>query len=449
MNELDLLADADARARHFVAGCDSRRAFPAQAALDALSGFDEALPVGGRPEAETLALLDDLGSPAAVAGNGPRYFGFVVGASLPVAAAAERMVLAWDQSASTKTGGPGAAAIETVAARWLLDILDLPRQSGVGFGTSASACGLVCLTAARRTLLARQGWDFDRDGLSGAPAIRAVVSEKAHVTMIKALRVLGFGTGQLIVAPTDARGRIDPARLPMLDDRTILCLQAGEVNSGEFDPFDEIIPRARAAGSWVHVDGAFGLWARASRHARHLASRIEGADSWTVDGHKWLNTPYDCAMAICRDETALTGAMDSDASYSRAGPEAQKNRTLEFSRRARGVAIWAALRSLGRDGVAALVDRHCRQARRLAEGLSGAGYRVLNDVVLNQVLITTDDPERIALIQAAAAHSGQIWFGTTLWQGQPAARLSVCSWRTTDADIEAAIALLADLNRPQ
>lgn len=446
MNEIDLLADADARGRRFVAGCDTRRAFPHADALAALAGFDEALPAHGRSPAETLALLDDLGSPAAVAGNGPRYFGFVVGASLPVAAAAERMVLAWDQSASTKVGAPGAAAIEEIAARWLLDILDLPREGAVGFGTSASACGLICVTAARRSLLARLGWNFDEDGLIGAPEIKAVVSDKAHVTMIKALRVLGFGTNRLIIAPTDARGRVDPARLPELDDRTILCLQAGEVNTGEFDPFADIIPRARAAGSWVHVDGAFGLWARASAEARHLTDGIDGADSWTVDGHKWLNTPYDCAMAICRDEAALTGAMDSDASYSSAGPEAQKNRTLEFSRRARGVAIWAALRSLGRDGVADLVDRHCRQARRLADGLRAAGFEVLNDVVLNQVLITTSDPARITRIREAAAATGQIWFGSTLWRGQPAARLSISSWRTTDSDIDAAIALLDRLN---
>lgn len=447
MEELDLLAEADDRARRFVAGNGTRRAFPDAAAIAALEGFAESLPQHGRPPEETLALLDDLGSPAAVAGNGPRYFGFVVGASLPVAAAAERMVLAWDQSASTSLGAPGAAALEAVAARWLLDILDLPRESAVGFGTSASACGLTCITAARRSLLARAGWNFDEDGLDGAPEIRVIVSDKAHVTMIKALRVLGFGTSRLLVAPTDARGRIDPERLPPLDGRTILCLQAGEVNTGDFDPFSALVPRARAAGAWVHVDGAFGLWARASARHRHLTVGIDEADSWTVDGHKWLNTPYDCAMAICRDTSALTGAMDSDASYSRAGPEAQKNRTLEFSRRARGVAIWAALRSLGRDGVAALVERHCRQAGRLAEGLRAAGFTILNDVVLNQVLIATAEDGRMARIREAATQTGQIWFGATQWQGREAARLSVCSWRTRDEDIDAAIALLGTLNQ--
>lgn len=445
MNEIDLLADADARARRFVAANETRRAFPATGAIAALAGFDEALTDDGRPEAETLAMLDELGSPAAVAGNGPRYFGFVVGSSLPVAAAAERMVLAWDQSASTPLGAPGAAAIEAVAGRWLLDILSLPAGSAVGFGTSASACGLTCITAARRKLLAQAGWDFDRKGLAGAPQIRVVVSEVAHVTMIKALRVLGFGTDNLVVAETDANGRIDPAKLPPLDDRTILCLQAGEVNTGAFDPFAAIIPRARAAGAWVHVDGAFGLWARASDRLRWLTEGVDQADSWTTDGHKWLNTPYDCAMSIVRDADALAGAMTSDAAYSSAGAEAQKNLTLEFSRRARGVAIWAALRSLGRSGVAALVERCVGHAQRIGAALQDAGYDVLSDVVLNQVLFRAGSDEATVAIREAAAASGEIWFGGTVWRGQVASRISVSSWRTRDEHVDLAIAKLRQL----
>lgn len=448
MTELDLLADADTRARRFIAGNEARRAFPNEAALASLTAFEEALADEGRLAEETLALLDDIGSAAAVAGNGPRYFGFVVGSSLPIAAAAERLVLAWDQSASTPLGAPGAAAIEKVAGRWLLEILDLPRESAVGFGTSASACGLTCITAARRTLLAKAGWDFDRQGLAGAPPVRAIVSDVAHVTMIKALRVLGFGTNNLIVAPTDARGRIDQASLPPLDDRTILCLQAGEVNTGEFDPFADLIPRARTAGAWVHVDGAFGLWARASAKLRHLTEGVDLADSWTTDGHKWLNTPYDCAMAIVRDAPALAGAMNSDAAYSSASPDAQKNLTLEFSRRARGVAVWAALRTLGHGGVAALVERNVAQAARVADGLREAGYDVLNAVVLNQVLFRAgSDAETIAIREAAAA-SGEIWFGGTVWRERPAARISVSSWRTRDEHIEQAIHLLQELKLP-
>lgn len=445
MTEIDLLADADARARRFVAANETRRAYPDEAAIAALTVFDEPLTDIGRPDTETLAMLDELGSPAAVAGNGPRYFGFVVGSSLPVAAAAERMVLAWDQSASTALGAPGASAIEKVAGRWLLDILQLPADSAVGFGTSASACGLTCISAARRKLLAQLGWDFDRKGLSGAPEICAVVSDVAHVTMIKALRVLGFGTDNLLVAKTDSSGRIDPAKLPPLDARTILCLQAGEVNTGAFDPFAQIIPRAKAAGAWVHVDGAFGLWARASDRLRWLTEGVDLADSWTTDGHKWLNTPYDCAMSIVRDAEALAGAMTSDAAYSSAGADAQKNLTLEFSRRARGVAIWAALRSLGRDGVAALVDICVRHAQRIGASLHEAGYEVLNDVVLNQVLFRAGSDEETAAIRNAAAASGEIWFGGTLWHGRPASRISVSSWRTRDEHVDLAIAKLSEL----
>ncbi len=442
-DEAALLADADVRARAYVAGAAGRRVFPAVAALAALEHFEEALPEHGHTAAATLAMLDDIGSPATVASNGPAYFGYVIGATLPIAAAAERLVIAWDQSAGTFDSAPAAATLERVAGRWLLNILDLPRDSAVGFGTSATACGLTCLAAARRALLKKHGWDFDAAGLAGAPEIHAVVADTTHITVVKALRILGFGTDRLIIAPTDAYGRIDPARLPPLDDRTILCLQAGEVNTGEFDSFEEIIPVARAAGAWVHVDGAFGLWARAAPNLKPLTRGVELADSWTTDGHKWLNTPYDSAVAICRDADALASAMNSDAAYATADRYAQKNLTLEFSRRARGVSIWAALRSLGREGVAAMVERNCAQAARVAVGLRDVGFDVVNRVVLNQVLVRAGSDDRTRAVRQAAIDDGRLWFGTTMWRGRPAFRLSLSSWRTTDADIDALIAGLA------
>ncbi|MDQ3159838.1 MAG: pyridoxal-dependent decarboxylase, partial [Pseudomonadota bacterium] len=347
------MTDADERAAAYIASIEQRVAYPDEEALSGLAAFDESWSQTGRPAAETLALLDNSGSPATTASNGPHYFGFVIGATLPAAAAAERLMIAWDQCASSFDGSPVAATLEKIAGRWVLEALDLPRESAVGFGTSATACGITCLSAGRRVLLDRLGWDFDRDGLHGAPDIRVIVPETAHVAVLKSLRVLGFGMGRVVRAPVDALGRVDPARLPQLDSRTILCLQAGEVNTGEFDLFAQIVPQAKEAGAWVHVDGAFGLWARTSTAKRHLTAGIDGADSWTVDGHKWLNTPYDGAMAICRDAEALAAAMNSDAAYSAAAVYAQKNLTLEFSRRARGVPIWAALRTLGREGVAA------------------------------------------------------------------------------------------------
>lgn len=445
-DEHRLLTEADRRALSYVEGIPNRPVFPPRAAITGLQAFEEALPERGYPASQVLQRLDEIGSPATVASNGPRYFGFVIGATLPVAAAAERLVLAWDQCASSFDNSPVADTLERIAGRWVTEALDLPRESAVGFGTSASACTLAALSAARRTLLARKGWDFDADGLIGAPEVRVVVSASVHITVKKALRVLGFGMNRLIVAPTDAQGRVDPAQLPELDELTILCLQAGEVNSGEFDPFAALIPRAKAAGAWVHIDGAFGLWVRASSSAT-LAEGVELADSWTTDGHKWLNAPYDGAMAICRDAEALAAAMNSDAVYATASRDAQKNLTLEFSRRARGIPIWAALSALGRDGLRELIDRHIRQASHLAASLRAAGYQVLNRVVLNQVLVRADSDEQTDAICVAAQESGQVWFGPTVWQGRPAFRLSVSSWRTTEADIETLIEVLRELKR--
>ncbi|WPC03355.1 pyridoxal-dependent decarboxylase [Pseudomonas benzenivorans] len=445
-HERQLLAEADRRALAYFDDIAGRPVFPTPTAIAGLQAFDQAIPEQGMAGAEVLRRLDEIGSPATVASNGPRYFGFVIGATLPAAAAAERLVLAWDQCASSFDNSPAADTLERIAGRWVCEALGLPAESAVGFGTSATACTLACLSAARRTLLARRGWDFDGDGLVGAPEVRVVVSASCHITVKKALRILGFGMNRLIVAPTDAHGRIDPEQLPPLDDLTILCLQAGEVNTGEFDPFAELTPSAKAAGAWVHVDGAFGLWARASSSA-HLAAGVEQADSWTSDGHKWLNTPYDGAMAICRDADALATAMNSDAAYATASKDAQKNLTLEFSRRARGVAIWAALASLGRDGLREMIDRHIRQAGHLAASLRAQGYQVLNRAVLNQVLVRADSDEQTVAIRQAAQASGRVWFGPTLWQGRPAFRLSVSSWRTEDADIEALIELLSELKR--
>ncbi len=442
--ELDLARAADTYAVDYLASVGTRRVFPSNDSLALLAGFDEALPEVGEDGAAVLKQMHVLGSPNTVVSNGPNYFGFVIGAALPVASAAERLMLAWDQCASSPDGSPIADTLERTARRWLLDILDLPTESAVGFGTSATACAISCLTAARRELLKRKGWDFDNDGLAGAPKIRVILPDTAHITMKKAVRVLGFGMAHVEYAPCDEHGRVDPALLPALDDASVLCLQAGEVNTGEFDRFAEIIPVAQKAGAWVHVDGAFGLWARAGS-ARAITDGVDGADSWTTDGHKWLNTPYDGAMAICRHPHALADAMNSDAAYSTAAWDAQKNLTLEFSRRARGIPIWAALKGLGRDGVRDMIDRHCAQARRIATGLTAAGYTVLNRVPLNQVLARADNDAGTRAIVEAAQASGKVWFGPAIWQGRAAFRISVSSWRTEDRHVEALIDLLAEL----
>ena len=445
MDESALLERSHRYAQRYRDSLDQRLVFPSQASLQALRRFDEPLPANGHGDTDTLELLERIGSPGTVASAGPHYFGFVIGGTLPVAAAAEQLALAWDQCASSPTNSPAAAKIEDVAAGWVLELLDLPRDSGVSFGTSATAGGLTCLATARRALLQRAGWDIDELGVAGAPALRVVVSELAHITVLKALRLLGFGRSAIVRAPVDAFARIDPDRLPALDSRTLLCLQAGEVNTGEFDPFVPLIARARKAGAWVHVDGAFGLWARANPHTHGLTEGVEGADSWTTDGHKWLNTPYDGGMAICRDAALMAQAMNSDAAYASDAANSQKNLGLEFSRRARGVPIWAVLRSLGRAGVAQLVERHCQLARRLADGLRAEGFEVLNRVVLNQVLVRDRDDTRTDALREAATASGETWFGPALWQGRRAFRLSISNWRTDTQHIDALVALLVRL----
>lgn len=443
--ELLLMEDADRRARAYTAGIGTRPVFPTADALGNLVAFDEPLPDRGRDAVETLGLLDEYGTPATVETNGGRYFGFVTGAALPAAAAAERLVLAWDNAGLAHVTSPTAAKVEAVAARWVLDVIELPGAAGVGFTTSAGAGTLIALASARRALLKRHGWDVDEHGLTGAPVIRVVASELSHVVVTKALRVLGFGTAHVLLAPTDAFGRVDPARLPPVDDKTIVVLQAGEVNTGEFDPFTEIIPAARAAGAWVHVDGAFGLWARASARHRHLTDGVDAADSWTVDGHKWLNTPYDSAMVILADRGHLADTMTSDAAYSSTSADSQKNLTLEFSRRPRGIAIWAALRTLGRDGVADLVERTTEMAADVSRGLQASGYTVLSRGVINQIIVRADTPEQTARIVAAAQASGRTWFGTSVWRGQTVMRISVSSWRTTSADVDDLLDLLRSL----
>ena len=368
---------------------------------------------------------------------------------MPVAAAAERLVLAWDQASSDPSAAPGPAAIEAVAARWCLDVLGLPPASAVGFTTGASTSNLIAFATARRSLFERLGWDLDRDGLHGSPRLRVVVSDAHHVTVGKALRVLGFGAADIVRAPVDEHGRIRLRDLPPLDPCTLLVLQAGEVHTGESDPFAEIVPIAAAAGAWTHIDGAFGLWARASQLHRHLVAGAEGADSWTVDAHKWLNTPYDGGLVICRDAVALEQAMTSDAAYTVKSVGAQRNRTLEFSRRARGVPVWAALRTLGRDGVSRLVDTRIALAQRAAHQLSHSGVTVRNRVVLNQVLLEAGTPENAQRICSAVRDSGRAWLGPSSWQGRAAIRISVTSWRTTERDIDDLVALLLDGYRDQ
>lgn len=433
----ELLATAAERATHFLSGLEQRRVFPGPEALEGLEVFDEDLPPDPVDPAEVLNLLDEAGSPAAVASAGGRYFGFVTGSSLPAALAASWLAAAWDQNAVDDVGSPVAARLEEVALRWLLDLLGLPATAGGGFVTGATMANFSGLAAARHAILQRQGWDVETQGLFGAPPITVVVGDEVHVSLLKALSMLGLGRERVVRVPVDGQGRMRSDALPPLAGPAIVCCQAGNVNSGAFDPIGEICAAAHEAGAWVHVDGAFGLWAAAAPARAHLVAGCAGADSWATDAHKWLNVPYDSGIVFCRQGEYLEGAMSVTAAYLTGGEQRKPaNFTPEMSRRARGVEVWAALRSLGRAGLAGLVERCCRYAARFAEGLEAAGFEVLNDVVLNQVLVSFGDADKTRRVIAAVQDDGVCWCGGTVWQGQTAMRVSVSSWATTEEDVE-------------
>jgi glutamate/tyrosine decarboxylase-like PLP-dependent enzyme len=433
-----LLENAANRAIAYLDGLDSRSVAPTPQAIENLKLLDESLPEETSEAANTLKFLDEVCSPASMAMAGARYFGFVIGGSLPVSLAANWLAGAWDQNAVLYNAAPAAVQLEQIALRWLVELLDLPRESHGGFVTGATVANFTALAAARNAVLKRAGWNVEADGLFGAPPITVIVGEEVHVSPVKALGMLGLGRSRLIRVPVDGQGRMRAEAFPKLSGPTIVLVQAGNVNTGAFDPIDEICEIAHQADAWVHVDGAFGLWAMATSSMKQLTVGIAKADSWATDFHKWLNIPYDSGMALVRDAQALQSAMAVTAEYlPTASPYRNPSDFVpELSRRARGVEVWAALRVLGRQGVVELVERNCRQARRFAEGLRSAGYQILNDVVLNQVLVSFGDAETTRNVISGIQSDGTCWCGGTVWQGQTAMRISVSSWATTDEDVE-------------
>jgi glutamate/tyrosine decarboxylase-like PLP-dependent enzyme len=361
----------------------------------------------------------------------------VIGGSLPVALAANWLAAAWDQNAAFDSVTPAASLTEAVALDWMREIFGLPAGCGAAFVTGCTMANFSSLAAARHAVLAGQDWDVEADGLFGAPPITVVIGEEAHPTLIKALGLAGFGRNRLVRVPVDGQGRMRADSLPPLTPGTIVCAQAGNVNTGAFDPLTAIAERTHAAGAWLHVDGAFGLWAAAAAARAHLAEGIGLADSWATDAHKWLNVPYDSGIAFVRDAEALRAAMAVTAEYLPAADVRNPSDfTPELSRRARGVEVWAALRSLGRAGLDDLVERTCRHATRFAEGLRSAGHEILNDVELNQVLVSFGEPEVTLRVVKALQSEGTCWCGITVWQGRTAMRISVSSWATTAGDVE-------------
>ena len=415
---------------------------PSPTAVDALDALTGPFPPEPSDPAETIDLLASIGSPATVRSNGPRYFGFVTGGAQPVAMGAAAIASAWDQNGALPAMSPTASALDETAAQWMIDALELPADATGVFCGGASEANLIAMITARDAVLHATGWDVPGHGLVGAPPITVVAGTEAHVSVTKAVALAGLGRDRITLVPSDAQGRLDPRALAVtlesVDGPTIVLLQAGNVNTGHGDPFTDIIPIAKARNAWVHVDGAFGLWARSSPTRRALAEGAEGADSWAVDAHKWLNVNYDAALAIVADPAALARSMRADAAYlPDTGGRAPMHLGLQMSQRARGIETWAALRTLGRSGVAALIDRCCDLASHFAETLTVAGAEVLHDVVLNQVLVSFGTDAVTDAVIAAVQRDGTCWAGGTTWQGRTAMRLSVSGWETTTDDIDA------------
>jgi glutamate/tyrosine decarboxylase-like PLP-dependent enzyme len=434
-----VLRAASTMALRYAASVDDRRVAPGPDALAALAAFDEPLPESGLDAVATLALLDEAGSPATVATTGSRYFGFVIGAVYPVGLGASWLSSAWDQNGALPVMSPVTARLHDVSVAWLVDLLGLPSGTGAAYVTGATVANASCIAAARDALLSRVGWDVQADGLFGAPPLEVVIGERAHSTLSKSLGLVGLGRNRVTVVPADSEGRLRAKLLPDIDGPVLVCAQAGEVNTGAFDPFDEIADWLGERGGWLHVDGAFGLWALADPTRAELVRGLTRADSWATDAHKWLNVTYDCGIAFVRRPEDLRRTFAAAAGYlpPDAGFEAMHH-TPQSSQRARAVEVWSVLRTLGRAGVASLVAASCEAAVTIAERLRAGGFTILNDVVLNQVLVRLDDGSTTEALIAEIQQDGRIWCGPTQWDGATAMRISVSSWKTDNDTAELA-----------
>ena len=426
-----------ARAKNYLQHANDNPVYPSiQAVLD-LEQLNTSLQEDSLDASEVLALLDDVGSPATVKSTGGRYFGFVTGGSLPVAMSAKLLSVVWDQNAALSIMSPIASRLEEITGRWLLEIFGLPAGSGFGFVTGDTMANFTALAAARHKLLLNAGWNVEAKGLFGAPEITVIVGDEVHVSVLKALSMLGLGRERIICVPVDGQGRMIPGEIPALEGPTIICTQVGNVNTGAFDDVGTICRAKRNENVWIHVDGAFGLWAAASPGKQHLVQGMEEADSWAVDAHKWLNVPYDSGIVFVRDQASLFAAMSSSAAYLPSNTIRDAfNYVPEMSRKARAIPIWAALKSLGRNGLANLIDTNCRQAVDFAKALTAAGFNVLNEVVLNQVMVSFGDAGKTQQVIKAVQEEGTCWCGGTVWQGKTAMRISVSGWCTTDEDVQ-------------
>jgi glutamate/tyrosine decarboxylase-like PLP-dependent enzyme len=441
----DLLELTAGLAADFYDSLPERAVFPPATVEELRAAFAKPLPEGPTDPRTVITELAAAAEPGLVAEPSGRYFGFVIGGSLPGALAADWLATAWDQNAGLYVCGPAASVVEEVAGAWLVELLGLPAHASFGFVTGGQMATFTALAAARHHVLAKAGWNVERDGLTGAPRVRVVVGERRHGTVDRALRMLGLGAPTDVV-PSDDNGRMLATELQFTDQPTIICAQAGEVSTGAFDPFHPIADaRDAAANAWIHVDGAFGLWAAATDSLRHLVDGADRADSWATDAHKWLNVPYDSGIAFTAHPESHSAAFSARAAYlvHDADKREQLDWNPEHSRRARGFAVYAAIRELGRSGIAELVERTCRHAQRFAEGFRELGAEVLNDVELNQVLVRFATDAETERILAGVQASGEAWMSGTTWDGRAAIRISVSNWQTSDADVERTLAAYA------
>src|SRR5450432_3187438 len=432
---MNLMKQFSEIAENYISAVGNRPVYPSEKDICQLNQLIEPLQDDPIPAEQVLNLLNEKGSPATVTSTGGRYFGFVCGSSTPAAQEAKLLSTVWDQNAGMYVMSPTVALLEEISSKWMIDLLGLSKETAVGFVTGATMGNFTALAAARHTLLDKEGWDVEAQGLFNAPEITVITGNEVHVSILKALNLIGFGRERIIRVASDAQGRMIPGKVPATTGPTIICLQAGNVNSGACDPIEEIC-RNRKENVWVHVDGAFGLWAAASPRTKHLVKGIELADSLATDAHKWLNVPYDSGFVFVKDAQSLFSAVASSAAYL---PEMSKREPFQFvpemSREARGIPVWAALKSLGKKGLAGLIEGSCRSARQFADGLSKAGYTILNEVVLNQVLVSFGDSETTLEVIKKIQEDGTCWCGGTVWQGRTAMRISISSWATTEQDV--------------
>lgn len=436
LSDKSLFEEAKKYAYEYIDTIDEKRVFPSNEAIENLDKFNEPIPESPSNASDILKMLHTYGSSAAIPQTGGRYFGFVNGGAIPVSLAAKWLSDVWDQNSALYVISPIASKLEEICEGWLVDLFGLPQGTCAGFVSGSSTAIFCGLAAARNELLKRAGWNVNEKGLFGAPNIRVVLGEQAHSSVFKALALLGLGNERLEKVEVDAQGRMKIEKLPPLDSRTLVILQAGNVNTGSFDPIDQICNMANEANAWVHIDGAFGLWAAASSKS-DLTKGMEKADSWSADAHKTLNSPYDCGIILCKSKEAMVSTLQASGSYIQySGNRDGMLYTPEMSRRARAVELWSALKFLGRQGLKELVDGLCRHAVQLSEKLKAGGFQIMNEVVFNQVLVACDTDEKTIRTLKNIQASGECWCGGATWFGRPVIRISVCSWATTEEDID-------------